>query len=125
MITFALNALTVILCYSTLIYIGKFFCVRFFEAQYDAAYEDDMDTGAISTMCYCFGLFFTVCAWLSYYFDFGYLDGDRLLLALLLVFGSFCVVIHFFILVCTSVVYKLVPFFEDLHSKIRAKKRGE
>ena len=119
----ALIILTAMLFISTVVIIGKFFCVSFLETVYDEI-ADDYELQAGFFITYLLSLFCLVIAWILHIFKWGMVDGDPIMAIIVLVFGILGGAVHNLMVIWQTVQYVLVPYFEKMHSTIKKRKRG-
>ncbi len=119
----ALIILTAMLFISTIVIIGKFFCVSFLETVYDEIADDyELHAGFFTT--YWISLLLLITVWILHIFKWGMVDGDPVLVIICLMFGLLGGAVHNLMVIWQTVQYVLVPHFQRMHQSIKYRKRG-
>ncbi|USL83899.1 hypothetical protein A4_232 [Escherichia phage A4] len=119
-----LNILSACLTIGALIYIGKFFCVKFVEDVYEDI-ESDYESKCFFHVGYIICLVTTIFTWIVYVFGIGITSiGEPVLCIIGLVFSSIFGLLFMIILMYNLICTAIVPFFYEIHNNIKRKKRG-
>lgn len=116
--TVALNTNTILVCLVLLLFIGKFFCVSICETLYEAIEDEDNELFGMFIIFWIISAVLTPIAWVGKYFD------SEIVMVISLAFASLFSFFYTLIMVCIGVARVIIPAFEDLHERIKAKKRG-
>jgi hypothetical protein len=119
----ALIILTAMVFISTVVIIGKFFCVSFLETVYDEI-ADDYELHAGFFITYWMSLFCLVIAWIIHIYKWGLINGDPVMGIIVIVFGILGGAVHNLMVIWQSFQYVFVPYFQKMHNTIKRRKRG-
>lgn len=115
--------LTSMLFISTVVIIGKFFCVSFLETVYDEI-SDDYELEAGFFITYWVSLLLLITVWVLHIFQWGMVGDDPLLAIICATFGLLTGAAHNLIVIVQTIKCVLVPHFQRMHQNIKRRKRG-